>query len=109
MDIGRMVRRKLKAGLAPAVFLALTGYFAWNTSRGEHGLRNHAVREEQLRAALAERDAARAEQERWEKRVAGLRTTHLDGDSLDERARAMLNLADPNDIVVPYGPGRKLF
>jgi hypothetical protein len=33
----------------------------------------------------------------------------VDPDTLDERSRAMLNLADPADIVVPYGPGKDLF
>ena len=28
---------------------------------------------------------------------------------LDERARSLLNLADPTDIVVPYPKGQKLF
>jgi hypothetical protein len=28
---------------------------------------------------------------------------------LDERSRAMLNLADPADSVVPYGPAKNLF
>jgi hypothetical protein len=38
-----------------------------------------------------------------------LRTQRLDPDTLDERARAMLNLADPNDVVVMYGSGKRLF
>ena len=33
----------------------------------------------------------------------------IDPDALDERARAMLNVADPADLVLPYGPGRRLF
>jgi cell division protein FtsB len=45
----------------------------------------------------------------WERRVAGLRNTRLDPDTLDERARAMLNLADPSDVVVMYPQGKKLF
>jgi hypothetical protein len=39
----------------------------------------------------------------------GLHTSRLDPDTLDQQARAMLNLADPNDVVVMYGPGKKLF
>jgi hypothetical protein len=52
---------------------------------------------------------AQAERDSWERRVAGLRANHIDPDSLDERARAMLNLADPADIVVPYAAKDKLF
>jgi cell division protein FtsB len=76
--------------------------------RGDHGLKTYAIRQQQLVAAEAERSAAEAERDAWEKRVAGLRNNHIDPDTLDERARAMLNLADPSDIVVPYGQ-KKLF
>jgi len=41
--------------------------------------------------------------------VLSLRSSHLDADALDERARAMLNRADPADIVVPYGPKSRLY
>jgi len=39
--------------------------------------------------------------------VLALRAAHLDRDLLDERARAMLNLADPNEIVVPLPPAQR--
>ena len=35
--------------------------------------------------------------------------SHLDKDALDQRARELLNLADPNEIVVQYGQQDKLF
>ena len=38
-----------------------------------------------------------------------VRAQRIDPDALDERARAMLNVADPADLVLPYGPGRRLF
>ena len=50
----------------------------------------------------------RLEQATWERRVAGLRI-RIDGDALDERARAMLNLSDPQDVIVPYEKGKRLF
>ena len=53
--------------------------------------------------------AAKAERDGWETRVAGLRARHLDPDTLDERARAMLNLAEPNEVIVKLGPQEKLF
>ena len=49
------------------------------------------------------------ERDMWERRVAGLRDRRLDPDTLDERARVMLNVADPSDIVMPYGAGKRLF
>jgi cell division protein FtsB len=109
VSIGRAVRRRLKALVAPAVFLALTGYFGWNATTGDLGLRSYALRQKQLaeqRVVLAQ---VEAEQAQWERRVDELRGSHLDADMLDERARAMLNLAEPGEIVVPYGRTEVLF
>ncbi len=109
MGIMRSVKRGAIAMIAPTVFLSLTGYFAWNATRGDHGLKTYAVRRVQLVAAEQERAAAETERDVWETRVAGLRANRIDLDTLDERARAMLNLAGADDVVVPYGPGKNLF
>ncbi len=109
MSVARVVKRRLKALLPPLLFLTLTGYFCWNATQGDRGLRSYALRERQLGEVQAELAGAREETGNWERKVAGLRANHVDPDTLDERSRAMLNLADPDDIVVPYGPGKKLF
>ena len=109
MELGRGMRRRLRAAAAPTVFLTLVAYCGWNVVQGDHGLQAFARRQEQLKALQAELDRVQAEQQVWERRVAGLRVQRLDPDMLDERARAMLNVADPSDLVVPYGPGRRLF
>lgn len=108
MAVGRMMRRKARAAAAPAVFLLLVAYFLWNATQGAHGLRTYAERQQDLMAANAELDRAKAELATWERRVSGLRT-RIDGDALDERARAMLNLSDPQDVIVPYPKGKRLF
>ncbi len=109
MSFIRETKRRAKALIAPAVFVALTGYFGWNATRGNRGLEAYALRQGQLRAADADLAKVQVEQRGWERRVAALRTKRLDLDALDERARAMLNLAEPTDIVVPYGPTKRLF
>jgi cell division protein FtsB len=109
VTIGRLLRRKVRAAVPPAVFLALVAYFLWQTSQGDHGWKAQAHRQDDLRAAEAELARADAEVATWERRVSGLRTTRLDPDALDERARAMLNLSDPTDVIVPYGTGQRLF
>ena len=105
----RRLRRGLRAIVAPTLFLALVGYFGWNATQGDRGLQAYALRQEQLKGVQAELARVTLEQNNWERRTAGLRTQRLDPDTLDERARSMLNVADPADIVVPYGPGRRLF
>jgi cell division protein FtsB len=44
----------------------------------------------------------------WRRRIEGLHS-RIDADALDERARAMLNLSDPRDVIVPYDKGQRLF
>jgi cell division protein FtsB len=100
----RAIKRQLKGVIAPAIFLALVGYFGWSATQGDRGLASYAQRQTLLATANAELAKAEAERDAWERRVAGLRNSHLDRDTLDERARAMLNLSDPNDVVVPYAP-----
>jgi cell division protein FtsB len=95
--------------IAPAIFLAITGYFGWNATQGQHGLVAYAQRQVLLKQVLADKDAAQIERNGWEIRVSGLRASHLDPDTLDERARAMLNLADPSEVIVKLSPQDKMF
>ncbi len=109
MFLQRAVKRRVKGIVAPAVFLSLFAYFAWNVTQGDRGLEAYAQRQGLLRQAQAELSKAERERDGWERRVAGLRNQHVDRDTLDERARAMRNMVDPSDIVVSYSPKERLF
>ncbi|ABI62080.1 Septum formation initiator [Granulibacter bethesdensis] len=109
MAFMRTVRRKLKSAVAPTVFLALLGYFSWNVTRGNLGLQSYHEHQADMMQAAKDLEAAKADLASWERRIKGLGSSRLDTDSLDERSRAMLNLADPTDIVVMYPKGDKLF
>jgi cell division protein FtsB len=109
MGFGRRIKQAVRAVAAPTLFLSLVGYFGWNATQGDRGLQAYAMRQEQLKAVQADLHRIEAERDLLERRVAGLRTQRLDPDTLDERARAMLNVAEPNDIVVMYGSGKRLF
>ncbi len=104
-----LIKSWLRSALPPSIFLAVVAYFGWQATQGERGLQSYAMRQEQLKAVQAELDRVTADRDQWERRVAGLKTQRLDPDTLDERARAMLNVAEPTDIVVPYPAGKKLF
>jgi cell division protein FtsB len=103
------IKRRVKAAAMPAFLLTLTGIFAWQATQGAHGLIMREQRKAQLAQAEANLAAARTERDIWERKVAGLTPSHLDKDALDQRARELLNLADPTEIVVQYGPKDKLF
>jgi cell division protein FtsB len=109
VSIGHEIRRRAKAVAPSLIFMLLIVYCVWNATHGERGLRAYAARLEDLKAAQADLVRAETELAGWERRVAGLRSNQLDPDALDERARAMLNLSDPADVVLPYGPGKRLY
>lgn len=100
--VRRWVRSAIRIAAAPGVFLIITLYFGWNVTQGAHGLYAY---EKQLvlldQAKLAYKNAL-TERDFWRQRVDALSEQNLDLDILDERARAMLNIADKDDIVVPY-------
>jgi cell division protein FtsB len=103
--IGRWAR----SAMLPVLFLACCGYFAWHAVHGERGLVAMEQRERDIAEAAAERDRAMAELASMERRVNGLRGERLDRDQLEERARQLLNMVGQHEIVVPYGPDRRLF
>lgn len=109
MGVGRQFRSFARALATPTLFLALTAYFGWNATQGERGLQTYALRQTQLTQVQADLRRTEGERDALERRVAGLRSQRLDPDSLDERARAKLNLVDPADLLVMYPANKRLF
>ncbi|RAI00581.1 hypothetical protein DLJ53_15075 [Acuticoccus sediminis] len=84
----------------PLVLVAVAVYFGWQSGRGDYGeearveLRDERANLELELANLVE------QREHLQDRVRRLRVDALDADLLDERARAQLNMAHPNEIVI---------
>lgn len=78
----------------------LLGYFGVNAFTGNHGLKAKHELDAQVAALVSERDRLRVERQRWEQRVALLKSDGLDPDMLDERARTLLEYVDPRDLVL---------
>ena len=98
-------RRAVLTALGLYTFAALfIGYFGVNAFTGNHGLRAQADLDQQMTAMQSELRHLRAERAVWERRVALLRSDRIDPDMLDERARALLGLADPRDLTLLIGP-----
>lgn len=100
----KAAKYRLRAILPPALFLAITGYFAWNAVHGSRGLEAQAAERVQLATAQADyarEDALRAQ---WETKIGALADKSVARDMLDDQARAVLNLASPADIVVALPP-----
>jgi cell division protein FtsB len=101
---GRLIGRVLRRVIVPAAGACVVGYFAYYAVHGERGLM--AMKRLQGQIASAEQSLAevRSDRERMEQRVRLLRSDHLDRDMLDERAREMLNVARPEDVIVLMPP-----
>src|SRR5271170_1115280 len=78
----------------------LIGYFGINAFSGNHGL--NAKQDINRQIAALSKDLARLQTEhaQWERRIALLKSDGLDPDMLDERARALLDYVDPNDLTL---------
>lgn len=86
--------------LLPLLLSAVALYFGWQSTRGDFSraarqelIEHRAAREAELALLVEER-------RRLEARVERLRTSALDADLLDERARAQLNLSHPGELVI---------
>ncbi|MCS6932324.1 MAG: septum formation initiator family protein [Acetobacteraceae bacterium] len=103
------MKAAVRAAAVPGLFLLVAAYFVLHAIHGERGLRARERHEAILieaRQALAE---AEAERDALERRVAGLRGERIDRDTLEERARGLLNLYARDEIVIPYPPDRRLY
>ena len=78
----------------------LIGYFGINAYTGNRGLLAKQSLDQRIAELTSELDAAKAERARWERRVALLKADRIDPDMLDERARQLLDYADPRDVTV---------
>ena len=78
---------------------AFIGYFGVNAYTGNHGIRAKQTLDQRIADLTHELETTRGERERWEHRVSLLRSDRIDPDMLDERARQLLDFADPRDVT----------
>jgi cell division protein FtsB len=100
----RRLRSLLNALALYTIAGLLTGYFGVNAYKGEHGLIAKQDLDQEIGQLSNELAAAKAEHAAWERRVSLLRSDNLDPDLLDERARTLLDMADPRDLVLMLKP-----
>jgi cell division protein FtsB len=98
-----VIRPRIRSFLAAlslyVLAAAFIGYFGVNAYTGNHGIRAKQTLDQRIGDLTRELDATRAERERWEHRVSLLRPDRIDPDVLDERARQLLDFADPRDVT----------
>ena len=80
------------------------GYFGVNAYSGNRGLRAQQDLDQQITQLSRELAALKAERAAWERRVWLLKPESIDPDMLDERARALLDYADPRELILRRKP-----
>jgi len=100
-----MVTRKrfravLNALALYSIAALVIGYFGVNAYSGNRGLRARQDLDQQIAQLTQELSALRGERAGWERRVSLLKPESIDPDMLDERARALLNYADPRELTL---------
>jgi cell division protein FtsB len=105
-----VTRKRLRSVLTAlglyVVAALLIGYFGVNAFSGNHGLNAKQDIDQRIGALSSELAKLQVERKQWERRVALLKPRGLDPDMLDERARALLDYAHPNDLTLMLRPQR---
>jgi cell division protein FtsB len=101
---GMVTRKRLRTvlnALALYIIAALViGYFGVNAYSGNHGLRAKQDLDQQIAELSEELGGLKSERAGWERRVLLLKPESIDPDMLDERARVLLNYADPRELTL---------
>lgn len=100
-----MVTRKRLRSILTALGLyvmagLLIGYFGVNAYSGNHGIKAKQDIDRQIAALTTELQGLQIERAQWQRRINLLRPDDIDPDMLDERARELLDYADPRDLVL---------
>lgn len=100
MAVWDELKRRARDVIGPVLGFCAVGYFAYHSIEGDRGLFALIRLSEQIQETRAQLEELSAERSALERRVSNLRPDHLDPDMLDERARLILNLARPDEIVI---------
>lgn len=92
-------KKRLRQAIGPSIGACLFGYFVYHAIEGDRGVMAWLRMSQQLAESKAALATLQAERQQIQHRVA-LLSASIDPDLLDERARLMLNVAEPNDRLV---------
>ncbi len=99
--LARAAKSVLRQVIGPAIGASIVAYFIYYAVQGDRGVIALRHLQSEISEAQKALDEVKGERQRMERRAQLLRDDNLDPDMLDERARAMLNLTHPNEVIVP--------
>ena len=94
------IRRHMPHLFWPLLAISLLAYFGYHLVEGERGLKAWGRLNLEIAAAKANLARLESEKQLLEHDVSLLRPDRLDPDMLDERVRAVLNLAAPDEVII---------
>ncbi len=94
------LKRAARRAVVLLICMAVVAYLAHHTFIGERGIYTHLRLEKQAEELSAELNRLEVERIKMERRIALINNDNPDIDMIDERARAVLNFADPNEITI---------
>ena len=104
MVVLREIKRRARQIVLPVLGTCIVVYFIYHTIQGDRGLRAYVNLHKEVADASSTASRLNAERVNLEKHVRLLHPNSLDLDMLEERARAILNAAHNDDIVVLIDP-----
>lgn len=84
--------------------VAFQGYLGYSVVTGQFGIESQDVLEAEIDELGAKSGALQAEIDSFRHRIDLFQTTRMDPDLVSERARALLSMAQAEDIVVMVDP-----
>lgn len=100
MAVLREIRYRAKQVILPVVGACVLGYFVYHSVQGDHGLFAYWHIKQEIARAQVALNTVRTERVALEHRVDLLHPDSLDPDMLDERARHVLNVVRPDEVVI---------
>jgi cell division protein FtsB len=100
MNLNYEIRKRLKSSMGPILGLLLVCYFSYHLIEGDRGLFAYLKLQQETSQEQAQLRLIELEREKLEKRVDLLNPENLDLDMLEERAREVLGLAHPDEVVI---------
>jgi cell division protein FtsB len=100
MTMSPEFKKRLRQAIGPTVGACLFGYFVYHAVEGDRGIMAWLQVSQQLADSKSTLATLTGERQEIEHRVALLSPSSIDPDLLDERARLMLNVAEPDDRLV---------
>jgi cell division protein FtsB len=94
------LRRRSRQAIGPFLGLTAMAYFAYHMIQGDRGLIAWWRLSHEIAQAETNLAGLKSEEDRLDRRARLLRPDHLDRDMLEERARLMLDVGRPDEIMV---------